>query len=154
MKEKSLLIITKDKRQFLTHQKQLQSIIEFAKTFNSEIYLVTTENQKILGPKALAEAICNQEYDDKPECVRIKRIYPKIKRDRKLMLSEAANIRMALIDQFFEGQVVSLKDMKDKYKKSGVTDACLCNHLSAVRKQLEREGQIIRKVGGGQYCIS
>lgn len=153
MKEKCLLIITKDRRKFLTHQKNLPSLIEFTKTFGAEVYTVQAEGQKILELKALANAICNQEYDDDPECTKLKKIYPQPLRERKTVIKEAGRIRKFIRDRLLSGKTVSLKELKTKYENRGLTDACLCNHFSTIRKELTREGKQIEKISGGKYRL-
>ena len=69
-------------RNFLTHEKNLNSLIEFAKTFSAEIYRVEAEDQKILELKALANAICDQDYDAKPRHEKLEKIFPRTVRDR------------------------------------------------------------------------
>lgn len=153
MKEKCLLIVTKDHRRFLTQQKNLPSLIEFVKTFGAEVYLVQTRDQKILELKSLADAICNPDYDDNPECDKLKRVYPPVGKDRATILKEASKIKAFILDRFLTGKEVSLTDLKKRYKDYNVTDACLCNHLSVVRKTLAKEGKKVNKLGGGRYCI-
>lgn len=77
MKEKCLLIKTKDNRKFLTHEKNLQSLIEYAKTFKSEIELVEIEKgTKVLELKGLTVALCDPNYQGDPSYQKIRDIYP------------------------------------------------------------------------------
>lgn len=154
MKEKCLLITTKDHRKFLTRQENLPSLVEFVKTFGAEIYTVQTEGQKTLELKALANAICNQEYDDKPTYTVIKKIWPKTARGRKSILKSAERIRTFIRTRLLSGKPLSLKELKQKYENLKVTDACLCNHFSTVRRQLMREGRQFEKVSGGKYRLA
>ena len=154
MKEKCLLIVTKDHRKFLTHQENLPSFIEFAKTFGANIYTVQTEDTEILELKDLAQAICDQEYDEKPEFTKIKKIYPKPLQKRENVLKKAGQIRKFIKDRLLNGKDVSLKELKDKYVKRGLSDACLCNHFSTIRKELAREGKQIEKISGGKYRLA
>jgi hypothetical protein len=155
MNEKYLLITTKDHRRFLTYEKNLLSLVEFAKTFGAEIHLVMLEkDQKVLELKALTAALCDQSYNMKPKCEKLERIYPKTKRSRKTILTEAAKIRNFIRNKFLAGKPVSLKELKEKYKKHNLTDACLCNHLAMARKALSREGYSFRKIEAGKYCLS
>jgi Holliday junction resolvase len=155
MNEKCLLITTKDQRKFLTYEKNLLSLVEFAKTFGAEIYLVVSEKgQKVFELKDLTAALCDQNYNMEPKCEKLKRIYPKTKRSRKTILTEAAKIRNFIRSRFLAGKPVSLKELKKKYKKHNLTDACLCNHLAMARKALSREGYSFKKIGAGKYCLS
>jgi hypothetical protein len=155
MTEKCLLIKTKDNRKFLTHEKNLKSLIEFAKTFNAEIHRVKPQKgQKVLELKTLTKAICQSEYQEDPEYIILKRIFPKPKKSRKDVLKESDVIRNFIREKLVSHQVVSLKDLKAKYKSDKLSDACLCNHLTVVRKQLTEEGFSFRKLGAGTYCLA
>ena len=59
---KCLLIQTKDKRKFFTHEKNFVQLIEFSKTFGAEISMVKLEEGPILELKELAPAICDPSY--------------------------------------------------------------------------------------------
>lgn len=148
-----LLLKTKENKKFLTHEKNLPSLIEFAKTFRAEIYRVEVEKQKVLELKALVNAICDQEYDTAPKHTKLEKLFPVPKKSRKIILADAVKIRGFIVRKLESGEPVSLKELKNKYKKQKVTDACLCNHLSMARKQLTREGRTIKKLGAGTYCV-
>lgn len=61
-----LLIKTQDKRKFLVNKKLYEQILEYSKTFKSEIYEVEVlEGKAISQLKTLAEAICNPEFTQK-----------------------------------------------------------------------------------------
>ena len=63
MTQKCLLIKTKDNRKFLTHEKNLNSLIEFSKTFGAEIFTVPIAQEfSILELKDLVAALCNPQY--------------------------------------------------------------------------------------------
>lgn len=153
MKENCLLIKTKN--EFLTPEKNLPSLIEFAKTFNAEIYLVEPhQGQKLLELKALTTAICDPQYDTKPQFTKIKQIFPLPNKSRTSIVSDASKIRSYIVKKLKEGEPVSLKELKKKYENKQLTDACLCNHLSIARKLLEEQGQKFEKIGAGTYQLS
>lgn len=155
MNEKCLLLRTKDKRKFLTYEKNLPSLIEFSKTFGAEIYEVVPEpGEKVLELKPLTVAICNPEYAGAPQYSKIDKIFPKSKRNRSTILNDAGKIRSFIKKRLLEGKPVSLKELKDKYKEWELTDACLCNHLSVMRKELVQNGHSFRKLGAGKYCLT
>lgn len=148
-----LLVKTPDKRKFLVSEKNMSSIIEYVKTFHAEVYQVEVIQGKIIYQlKNLAMAICNPDFDTDMEIKNPKKIYPKT-RPRSFILKNAKKIREFINERLSQGKSVSLKDLKKKYKNCDITDACLCNHLSAVRKQMIKSGMIVAKVGQGKYCL-
>lgn len=152
---KCLMITTKDNRKFFTHEKNYGQLIEFSKTFNADVSVVRAENPEVLDLMALAPALCDVNY--KPPKSNFEIIERKIKakkRKRKSLLNNAQKIKDYIRESFLAGSVVSLQDISKKFKKHDLTLACYCNHLSTVRKQLEREGKNIIKVGGGKYKIN
>lgn len=154
MSKKCLLIQTKDGKKFLTSEKHLPMLIEFAKTFCAEIHLVEANmKEKVLDLKPLTASLCNPEYKAEPKYKAVERLYPKSKRTRKSILEDAKIIRRHIRDKMLAGQPVSLKDLKEAYKNHGLTDACLCNHLTAVRKDLVIAGQKVQKLGAGKYKV-
>lgn len=154
MSENCLLIKTKDNRNFLTYEKNLQSLIEYAKTFDSEIELVkVSKNAKILELKALTVALCDPGYKFNASYTKIESVYPKSKKDRQSILSDANAIREFIRKKFLSGDSVSLKELKEQFGKNKLTDACLCNHMTVIRKKLTKEGYSFNKVGAGKYCL-
>lgn len=154
MSKKCLLIKTKDKRKFLTHQKNLPSLIEFGKTFSAELYQVVADKPvAILELKPLIAAICNPEYDEDPKFKIINKLFPKSKRNRCSVLSFAKKIRSFIQEQLLAGETVSLKSLKVKFQNMKLTDACLCNHISTIRKTLSTQGHSFEKIGAGKYRL-
>lgn len=154
MKNTCLLVKTKDKRKFLTHRKNLDMLEEFANTFNAEVYLVRVlgKDTEVLELEKLAPAICDSSYSTEPNYEVVSRLLPK--RTRSSILKNASTIKGYIRRQLENGKKVSLKELKKRYKESyAVTDACLCNHLSIVRKELERNGHSVKKTGAGTYCL-
>lgn len=155
MKSKSLLIKTKDGRSFLTQQKHLKSVQEFCRSLGAEIYLVyPNPKEKLLGLKRLTAAFCNPEFKLSPEYKQIKKIFPESKKDRTEILQKAKEIQSYIIATMLEGKPVSLKDLKERYDGQNLTDACLCNHLTAARRKLAKDGHKVQKLGAGKYAIS
>lgn len=151
---KCLLVKTKDNRKFLTQQKNLPFLTEFAKTFRAEIYLVEMLEGKVISElKTLAANLCNPELRPIIEARQLKRLYPESAKTRQNILKAARKIREFVQGQLLAGKTVALKDLKAKYKNCNITDACLCHHLSEVRKKLNGEGHAVKKVGQGRYCL-
>jgi hypothetical protein len=151
---KCLLIETKDKRKFVTHEKYLPQLIEFSKTFDATISIINAENVEILKIEDLVSVICDQNY--KNEKIKYEILETKIKKDtkdRREMLSSASKIQKHIRDKFLAKEIVSLKETKKKFKKLELSDAALCNHIRRVKERFEKDGFKIQKVGGGMYRI-
>jgi|LakMenE01Jun11ns_1017448.scaffolds.fasta_scaffold9897411_1 hypothetical protein len=155
MKEKCILIKTKDNRKFFTQESNLISILEYVKTFKAEVELVEVEKgTKILELKGLTVALCDPNFKSDLQYEKIKDLYPSKKKERQSMLVEAKTIRDFIRTDFVSGRTVSLKEVKAKYHKHNLTDACLCNHITVVRRQLMKEGFEFQKIGAGEYRIA
>lgn len=154
MKDTCLLIKTKEHKNFITYEKNLGSIIEFAKIFHAEIFLVKLlDKDKPMELKALTAAMCNSEYKLNPKHKKLDKIYPASRRPRKTILKSAVEIRKYIKKKLLAGKSVSLKELKWRYKNHDYTDACLCNHLSSTRKELAKDGHAFLKMGAGKYCL-
>lgn len=151
---KCLLIRTKDNRNFLTHENNLQSLIEFSKVFLAEIYLAEHEEGKVLELKTLANSLCKQDCQSEVQVRKIKKLFPKDGKSRKSILNNAQKIQSFIETRLMSGKPLSLKDLKKKYNTLEITDACLCNHFANVRKKLSKNGHEFSKVGAGTYCLT
>jgi hypothetical protein len=151
---KCLLIETKDKKRFITHEKYLHQLVEFSKTFGATISIIEAENVNPLKIEDLVPAICDQNYKNqrfKYEVLETK--LKKEKRDRQKMLQAASKIQEYIYRKFLQKETVSLKELKKRFKRQELSDAALCNHVRRVKEALEKEGYAIQKVGGGMYRI-
>ena len=97
----------------------------------------------------MASAICNTEYKNESSFKIIEKIYPKSKNK-----NNSSKIKKHILEKFQTKQIVSLKELKHKYKKQEITDACLSNYFSSVRKQLLKNGNKIKKIGQGNYILT
>ncbi len=147
-----LMLLTKDKKKFFTPMKNFQCLIEYAKTFNAQMFQVKIKEGKVLELKNLVVALCDPEYTCDITYSETARLFPELGRDK--ILKNAEMIQSFIRKRLLGGKTVSLKELKEKYEKLKITDACLCNHLSTVRKALIREGRIVEKVGAGAYCLT
>jgi hypothetical protein len=151
---KCLLIQTKDKRKFFTHEKNYIQLIEFSKTFNAEVSIVKLEQGVVLELEQLAPAICDPAY--KKPAVQYEVIETKMateSRTRADILRIAYKVKKYVSEQFRERNAVSLKELKKKFKKHKLTDAALCNHVRRVKQELERDGFKFEKTGAGTYKV-
>jgi hypothetical protein len=151
---KCLLIETKDKKRFITHEKYLHQLVEFSKTFGATISVIEAEDVTPLKIEDLVPAICDQNY--KNQRFKYEVLETKLKketRDRQKMLRAASKIQEFIYSKFLKKETVSLKELKKRFKRQELSDAALCNHVRRVKEALEKEGFTIQKVGGGMYRI-
>lgn len=152
---KCLLIQTKDKRKFFTHEKNFLQLIEFSKTFGAEISTVKLDEGPILELEELAPAICDPSYK-KNEC-QYSIIETQLSTDAKSrtdILIVANKVKKYISEQFKSRKTVSLKDLKKKFQKENLTNAALCNHIRRVKQEFEKEGISFVKVGAGEYRVA
>jgi hypothetical protein len=150
-----LMIKTKDRRKFFTHEENYIQLLEFSKLFNAEISVVSVKEAEVLNLSQLAPAICDANYIQS-QPVEYKILEVKVaqnRRTRKDILKTAKKIKSYIRQKFLAGELVSLQKLAKTFRKTKVTLACLCNHLTQVRTDLEQEGRTIRKVGGGKYVL-
>lgn len=153
--ETCLLIKLKDKRCFFTDVNNIDILTEFLKTFKAELYLVETrDTPKILNMKSLAKAICDQKKNYETKHRKLEKLFPKPKRSRRCILKDAEKIQKFIARRFISGKPLSLKELKDKYKSCNLTDACLCQHMTKVRKALIKEGRAFQKLVAGKYQLA
>lgn len=147
-----LLIETKDKRKFFTHEKNFVQLIEFSKAFNAQISTVKLEEGTILELEELAPAICDPSY--KKSDVQYKILETKLSkenRSRKDILKAATLIKKYVESKFFTRETVSIKELQKKFKKYEFTDAAMRNHIKKIMLDLENKGFRFEKIAVGTY---
>jgi hypothetical protein len=154
---KCLLIETKDKRKFFTHKKNLVQLTEFAKTFNSNLFIIELERGEILELEKLALAICDPNYKKNEGVYTIKEQIREIKEVKatRTVKNERADlgekIRNFIITEFTAKKPISIKKIKNKFKKHEMSDATLYNHLRKAKAELENQGYKFLKIKAGIY---
>jgi hypothetical protein len=156
MNTRCLMIKTKDKRKFFTHEKNFPQLIEFSKTFKAEISLVQVVDPTILELAQLAPAICDANFVAPPvqdcELIEIKMaVEPRKNRGKILRL--ASQIKSFIQKKFLKGEVVALRDLRRRYKRYNLSVPCLSNHIARVRQELAVKGKAVERVGAGKYQI-
>lgn len=147
-----LMIETKDKRKFFTHEKNFPMLIDFAKTFNAEISVVKLQEGQILDLADLAPALCDATYKrpkSNYEILETKLSPQHHTRDSILKTSE--KIQAYITERFQAGEAVSLSDLKEKFRKYKLTTACFCNH---VKRAMDAMNVDFDKMGAGKYKVS
>ena len=155
MSEKCILLITNDNRKFMTSETNLANLIEFIKTFNAEAYLVSTQDTNCISDlKKLVEEICNPRSNQSFEFQIIQKLCQRKSKNRNSTIQNSNEIQKFIKTKFLSGESVSLNELKEKFSKQSLTDACLCNHMTRAKKFLCKEGYKFKKIGAGKYCIS
>jgi hypothetical protein len=150
-----LMIETKDKRKFFTHEKNFGQLIEFSKTFGAPISLVKIKTGPVLELEELAPAICDANYQ-KPR-INYQLLETKLStnyRTRPNIIKAASKIKQYIVTKFKTDEVVSLKDLKNKFKRCQLSDTALCNHIRRVKDEMQKKGYTFIKVGGGKYQLN
>ena len=148
-----ILLKTKDGREFSTYTKNKSAAVAFAKKYKAEVYEVEMIDGASMELDKIAEAFCNPEYQFQGSYKSPKRVFPTKSNSRTSMLKDAKVIREYIEKQMRNGKTLSLQDIKKKYAKKEVTDSCLSNHFSQVRKILSSEGAQIERIKKGVYKI-
>jgi len=154
------MIKTKDNRRFFTYQKNFPQLIEFSKTFGAEISIVKVKEAEVLNLDELAPAFCDASYQYKPDydlieikIAEFKKITPEApKTNRIKSLETAAQVRSYVMQEFISGKVVSLHSVLKKFKTLSIST--ICNHIRIVKKQIEKKGYEIKKIGAGKYQVN
>lgn len=148
-----LMIETRDRRKFFTHQKNYPQLIEFSRTFDCEISVVKVKEAEVLNLVQLAPAICTGTSVKKPDFEIIEVKHSEDKRTRPKILSTAKKIKNYIKELLLQGEVVRLATVSNKFKEDDLTSACFCNHMRSLRKELSAEGIEIERIGHGKYQI-
>lgn len=150
-----LMIETKDHRQFFTKEENYSELIEFSKTFDAELSIVKAKEVEVLDLMKLAPAICNCNYKLKKPEVEILEVKIPLasKKDRTKIIKTAKKIREYVRERLVSGQSLKLSNVAEQFKQYNLTLACFCQHARAVRKELEKEGFNIEKIGAGEYVV-
>jgi hypothetical protein len=153
-----LMILTKDRRRFFTPEASYKHIVEFAKVFNAEVSLVTVQEGEVLDLPNLIPAICNASYRPaaRPRFELVEVKIPQFARklnDRETILRTAHRIREYITETLIAGDVVSVRELRERFKKEGLSLPALCNHVARVRREFARRGKKVQKLGPGRYSL-
>ena len=149
-----LMIETKDRRKFFTHEKNFPQLIDFAKTFDAEISVVKLEEGQVLELTELAPALCDAGYRRPRSSYQLleTKLAPR-SNSRSSILRNAEKIQGYVMERFLNGDVVCLSELKEKFRKHKLTTACFCNHIRRAMDDLKKEGIVTEKIGAGKYKI-
>jgi hypothetical protein len=112
---KCLLVKIKGGHKYLVSEGNLSSLLEFLKTFQAEVYRVKLIEGKVLpGLKALANAICNQDYKSDFKAKKLKKVFP-VPGRRKATLKNAKKVREFIEKRLLAGKPLALRTIKNRY---------------------------------------
>ena len=163
MNNRCLMIEMQDHRRFFTAKDNLNNLLEFARTFNVRVSLVTTQNAKCLNIEELPEAICDGTYHCPGSYSNQELILPRETiftatrprtRPRRATLALARLIRGFVRTALTARQTISLAMLRDKYQEHDLGTSCLSMHLNRVRREMIGEGYRVDKLGPGCYRLS
>lgn len=150
-----LMIETKDRRKFFTHEKNFPQLIDFAKTFDAEISVVKLEEGQVLDLAELAPALCDAGYRRPRSSYKVleTKLAPRTN-SRSTILRNAEKINSYVMERFLSGETVSLSELKEKFRKHKLTTACFCNHVRRAMDELKKDGMEVEKLGAGKYRLA
>jgi len=115
--------------------------------------VVRADGPEILSLEELAPAICDPGYTAQASFSVLEHRLPGKKRMRSKLLKTAQKIREFIKNEFLAGKTVELQKVAKKFKRFNLSLACFCNHVRWVREELEGEGYLVIKTGGGKYVL-
>lgn len=136
------MIETKNSKKFFTYEKNLTELIAFSKVFNAQISIVKIPDEvEILDLEEIVPRFCEGSSSKSSNIIKIK---PK-------PIKISTEIKNYIKENLIKGNVVSLKDLMNKFKS--FTAGYLCNYFTKVRNELTENGYNLIKVGGGKYKV-
>ena len=140
-----LMIKLKDKRMFLTNQKNLGQLIEFANTFKAELCIVKTNSKNIKSLSQLAVEIC--DTNSKQESFEYK-IVKKITKYKNNKIFE--NIVNALKNK----KTIDICKIKNKFSKKGIDEKNIRLQILQEKKHIKKIGFTLKKIAKDKYKIA
>ena len=148
---KCLMIETKDRRQFFTHEKNFNQLIEFSKCFEAQLSLVQVASVKLLSLEQLAPALCDTTR--KKQKIDFKTMEVKLNFSKNKKKSNSEKIKKSIKKTFLLRKTVSTKSIKLKFKNLNLSNSSFCNYLKKVKDELRKQGYKFIKTGAGEYRI-
>src|SRR6185312_13509524 len=146
MSKKCLLLKFPDGREVFSSKKYHEDFMEFAKTFDVKILNVEADLPHLLEPNNIAEIFCDQNKTDFTTCSYHVVDEKKCMFARKKMLEKVIDIRKYIESKFLEGEVVTIKELYNKFKKRKIAVSTIYRHLAHVKDQLAKEGKEVVKM--------
>lgn len=161
MKNKCLLIETSDNNRYFTEKSNYLQLIEFVKTFNAKIHIVETDCDHIYSLHHFAKAVSegNHQNDIQFEIIESKNVKPlveikkitPVKKDN--VREQAQKIRSYIYQSFKDGECISIRKVKSHFEECDLTDSAYSQHISRVRRDLNKKGYQISRIKKGTYKL-
>lgn len=147
-----LLIQTTDGRKFLTHEKNYEQLIEFANTFQCEVFLVKLTKGRVLDLPMLAAAISDPSYN---ETGIFEVVQTRIGRGPigNKNMNASREIKKYVEQLFLEGKVVDFKELMKQFSEQKLTYNAVALHAYKARQRLKEKGITVAKVTPGRYRV-
>jgi len=136
---KCLMIETKDKRRFFTSKNNFLQLNEFIKVFKPNVFLVEMKKGDILEIEDLANLLCDTEYKKNSDAMY--EVVEEIKIDQcKGSKVNTQKIRDFIKKELINKKTISLKKVKEKFKKYNLSDSTYYNQIKAAKMELSDSG--------------
>lgn len=136
---KCLMIETKDKRVFFTSKSNFLQLNEFIKVFKPNVFLVDMKKGELLEIEKLANLLCDTEYKRQENV--LYDIIEEIKVDQnKGSKIDTQKIRDFIKKELISKKTISLKRVKEKFKKYSLSDSSYYNQIKIAKQELSEKG--------------
>jgi len=136
---KCLMIETKDKRRFFTSKSNFMQLNEFIKVFKPNVFIVEMKKGELLEIEDLANLLCDTEYKKNEEAMY--EVVKEVKIDQnKNSRIDTQKIREFIKKELISKKTISLKRVKERFKKYDLSDSTYYNQIKAVKTELSSRG--------------
>jgi len=136
---KCLMIETKDKRRFFTSKSNFLQLNEFIKVFKPNVFIVEMKKGELLDIEDLANLLCDTEYKKDHDI--LYEVVKEVKIDQnKNSKIDTQKIRDFIKKELINKKTISLKRVKERFKKYDLSDSTYYNQIKAVKTELSSRG--------------
>jgi hypothetical protein len=142
-----LMIELKDKRKFITNKKNLSNLIEFSKTFNADLSIISTESKNSLSLEQLANEIC--DTNRKQEEFKYKTIETLNKKET----NQSNLIFSHIIKTLQSKKEIDTNKLIAKFKKKGIDEKNIYSQITKAKNYIKNIGKTLKRLGKTKYKI-
>jgi len=133
------MIETKDKRRFFTSKSNFLQLNEFIKVFKPNVFIVEMKKGELLDIEDLANLLCDTEYKKDHDI--LYEVVKEVKIDQnKNSKIDTQKIRDFIKKELINKKTISLKRVKERFKKYDLSDSTYYNQIKAVKTELSSRG--------------